>query len=298
MKCLVGIDLEHRSSSAIALLGRLNFEVLETTLLHATEPLQVALPYSAYGMFVETDEILEALQESGKEALIDAKQMALEMHLNPTTQLSEGFPIRTLCDVADQSHTDLIAITSTVRNSIGAIFGGSVARGLAIGAKQSILIARKDLPVEGPIRAVFATDQSPYCNACVRLLAEMAPQGIAHLTLLTVYEKAKHQSLLAMSQGIDAETTVDETAKRLCETGQETAKFLTTKGIPTASKVIPGHIEETIHQVMAETGADLLIVGSQGHGFLDRMVVGSTCLHEVINERYPVLLLRPTIDGA
>jgi nucleotide-binding universal stress UspA family protein len=57
--------------------------------------------------------------------------------------------------------------------------------------------------------------------------------------------------------------------------------------------VVEGTVEESIHRVMSDLKADLLIVGSQGHGFIDRIVVGSTSLHEVIGENYPVLLLRP-----
>lgn len=292
MKCVIGIDLERRSASVVALLGRLKFAIDETTLLHVTEPMQLSLPYSAYGMFTETDEIHETLRVAGEAALKEAAQGAQEFGLRPVTKLCDGYPTQSLTDFAEQSGAELIAVTSTVRNSIGAVFGGSVARGLAIGAKQSVLVARPDMPTDGALRAVFAIDQSPYCIECIKHLVAMAPKGISHLTLLTVYDKTKHESMLALMRGVDTKTAVDDASQRLTDKGEELAKWLTEQGIVTASIVIAGHVEETIHNYMTESKADLLIVGSQGHGFMDRMIVGSTSLHQVIGERYPVLVLR------
>ena len=297
MKCVVGIDLERRSASIIALLGRLQFGVEETTLLHVTEPMQLTLPYSAYGMFTETDEIYNTLREAGEGALKDAAEEAKAVGLHPKTDLTEGYPTRSLIDCARENGAGLIAITSTVRNALGAVFGGSVARGLAIAAKQSVLVARPELPTDAPLNAVFAIDQSPYCIECLKLLISMAPKGISHLTLLTVYEKAKHESMLALMRGVDMKMTTEDTAKGLADKGEELARWVTEQGIQTTSKVIPGDVDETIHKFMTESQAGLLIVGSQGHGFMDRMIVGSTSLHQVISEHYPVLLLRPSASS-
>ena len=292
MKCVVGIDLERRSESAIALLGRLQFDVEETTLLHITEPMQLALPYSAYGMFVETDEIYETLQKAGQEVLAEESKTANQLGLHPKSELCEGFPTTALTDFADQLGASIIAVTSTVRSTVSAVFGGSVARGLAISAKQSVLVAREDMPPEGPLRAVFAIDQSPYCSKCIELLAKLGPKGISHITLLTVHEQAKHEGLLSRIHTVNTKALIEEADKKLTENGELVAKWLTGNGIPTSSRVETGNVDETIHRVMNETKADLLIVGSQGHGFMDRVLVGSTSLHEVVNERYPVLLLR------
>ena len=293
MKCVVGIDLERRSAAVIALLGRLQFSIDETLLLHVTEPMQLCLPYSAYGMFVETDEIHNTLKQAGDAALTEELRLANELNLHAKTEWCEGFPTASLTDFADQSGSSLIAVTSTVRSTIGAVFGGSVARGLAISAHQSILVGREDVPAEGPLRAVFATDQSPYCAECMKLLVEFAPKGISHLTLLTVHECAKHEGLLSLIHGVDTKAALEEADKSLVAKGDSMAAWLTENGIPTASIVVSGKIEEVIHQTMHETNADLLIVGSQGHGFMDRVMVGSTSLHQIIGERYPILLLRP-----
>jgi nucleotide-binding universal stress UspA family protein len=205
----------------------------------------------------------------------------------------EGFPTPLLTDVATVRGASLVAVASSARSAIGAIFGGSVARSLGIESLHSVLVAREEVPAEGPLRVVFATDQSPYCNECMNLLVSMAPKGIAHLTLLTVYDKDKHDSVLSLMKGVDKPAALNATQTGLESKGTELAEWLTTNGIPSASKVEVGRVEEVLHKVMVETQADLLIVGSRGHGLLDRIVIGSTCLHEIVHEKYPVLLLRP-----
>ena len=295
MKCVVGIDIERRCASAIGLLARLRFPNLETQLLHVEGTLQLSLPYSAYGMFVETDQIYETLHAVGEEILAESQKEAKGLNLDCSTELSEGFPIQSLLDTADETGADLIAITSTARSTLGAVFGGSVARGLAIAGKHSVLVAREAPASEGPLRAVFATNQSPFCDECIKLLAQWAPKGLSHITLLTVHEKEKHHGILSRLHGVDASAAVEQADQTLTAKGEATAKWLTEQGIPAEFKIVDGEIEEAIHHTMQEDNAELLIVGSQGHGFVERVMVGSTALHEIISEQFPVLLLRPAV---
>ena len=292
MKAVVGIDLERNYSSAISLLGRLNFEVTEADLLHVTEPYSVTLPYSAYGVLVEADEFLAKLKESAVANLTEAEALANQWGLHPKKLMHDGFPIRALIEHADESGLDLIAVTSTISNSLGAVFGGSVARGLAIGAKHSILVARPGAVKEGPLKVVIAADQSDYCDLCLETLIHWAPKGISDAIVLTIVElKRDHRHLFGMGSiqpAIDPEYSSKVKAK-----SERFSKKLGDAGIPAHSQIVVGNIDESIHRVMLESGADLLILGSQGHGFVDRVVSGSVSLHEVIFERYPVLLLRP-----
>ncbi len=292
VKAVVGIDLEQNYSSAISLLGRLNFGITETTLLHVTEPYSLTLPYSAYGVLVEADEFLAKLKESAVANLAAAEAKANEFGLNPKTRMEDGFPIRSLIDFADDSAVDLICVTSTISNTLGAVFGGSVARGLAIAAKHSILVARESELKNGPLKIVFAVDQSEYCNLCLDLLVKWAPKGISEATILTVVEsKSDHRHLFGI--GHSHQSIAPDHSSAISENGERLARKLIEFGIPTHSKVVIGGIDVSIHQAMVESGADLLVMGSPGHSFVDRVISGSVSLHEVIFERYPVLLLRP-----
>ena len=56
--------------------------------------------------------------------------------------------------------------------------------------------------------------------------------------------------------------------------------------------VLQGNVTEVISAAMKRTGADLLIIGAHGHGFLERLVMGSTAMHVVGNEPWNTLVLR------
>jgi hypothetical protein len=48
---------------------------------------------------------------------------------------------------------------------------------------------------------------------------------------------------------------------------------------------------------MLDTKSDLLVLGAQGHGFLARLRMGSKSFHQVVSERYSVLVLRPQLPS-
>ena len=61
-------------------------------------------------------------------------------------------------------------------------------------------------------------------------------------------------------------------------------------GITIESKVIEGHPAPLL--VKASDGADILVVGSRGHGEFAGMLLGSVSEHCVTNAHCPVLVLR------
>jgi nucleotide-binding universal stress UspA family protein len=43
---------------------------------------------------------------------------------------------------------------------------------------------------------------------------------------------------------------------------------------------------------MLDTQADILVMGAQGHGFVERVFIGSVSLHQALYEPYPVMIVR------
>ena len=278
MKVVVGVDLDGHYASVLKFLGRLQFSVEETALLNVVEPIAAAMPYSAYGVLVETEDLLEAQKKASGEVLSSAEALANQLNLNPKTLVADGFPAQELTDYGAEINADLLCVTSTVTGTVDAVLGGSIARGLAISSKHSVLVARDSEVAEGGIKAVFAVDSSDYCEKCVEQLVEFAPKGIEHVILLTVKE--------SHAKGQPSEGDLKAFDERL-------AALLKEGGIDSSVQVVTGRIEDSIHQVMMDTHADLLILGSQSLGLLSRLFEGSTALHEVIHEKYPVFLIRP-----
>lgn len=291
MKCVVGVDLEGRSRSAIDFLGHLRFDVTETLLLHASESMNLVVPFGD-ALPDMTDQDYVARRKSGDQAMLLAHHWAEAYGLQPKSEMRDGFPAPGLLKAARHFEADLIAVTTKSKSPIGVAFAESIARELVISASQSILIARDGFQLHGPIRAVFATDQSRYCDACANLLIEFAPKGIEHLTLLTVVERHAPENRHMQADAGSGRPIHDGTHRAQIERGDQMAGWLTKHGIPTESMVEVGRVESMIHNVLKEKKADLLILGSQGHQFLDRLVHGSTSLHELGREPFPVLLLR------
>jgi nucleotide-binding universal stress UspA family protein len=138
---------------------------------------------------------------------------------------------------------------------------------------------------------VFATDHSSYADRCVPELLALAPRGISRLTVLSCYppEFARAIRSLLPEFVLDPAEWIEA---NLRERNEQVARTLTPLGCEIDTRVCSAPAATGIPKVMQETGADLLILGAQGHGFLDRLKMGSTSYHQVTAEPYSVLLLR------
>jgi nucleotide-binding universal stress UspA family protein len=199
-----------------------------------------------------------------------------------------------LLEFASREGSDLIAVHSVRKSALGSLFLGSVARGLAIGGSQSILISKGEPSPTGRISAVFATDHSPYATAALDKLIELRAGGIQHVHVVTAawmndYDPDVIHYDASKEDGPTQEWLEEELAKKNCLA----AELLQAAGFDVTTTVDPSKPVDAIRNAMDTRTADLLIMGAQGHGFIHRLFIGSTSLHQVVAEPYPVLLLRP-----
>jgi nucleotide-binding universal stress UspA family protein len=68
--------------------------------------------------------------------------------------------------------------------------------------------------------------------------------------------------------------------------------FLAEKGIAATLKRRVGHAAEEIAREATEAGADLIVMGSHGHGTISSMVMGSVTTKVLAHCKTPVLLIR------
>ena len=298
MKAIVGIDPEQRYESALALLGRLQFTDLHLDLTHVFRPLSATVTAEIScpepGGYVPPD-VLEQMEQSNKTRATEVLEQALckarRMDPHPTGTLMLGFPAPQLMSHADESHSDLVCVTAHRHSALECFVLGSVCRALVIGAHQSILIAKGRPEPLGDLKVVVATDHSPYSSRCVEKFLRFAPAGLGEVTVLSVVEP---ENFIPMSPEA-AKVMVEEEQKHwdeiVAKTNELRVRF---EGIGSVahSKVIMDDPAAQIAQTMRDTGADLLVMGAQGHGFLERITVGSVSLHQVVSESFPVLIIR------
>ena len=282
MKAVVGVDLEGHYISAVNLLSRLDFCGCKNYMVHVLKPNSEMVPSLL---------IKDTLDEFSEVIEVDEDIPPSAMISDTTLIVREGASAEELLKVADSTSSDLICAAATHEGALNCFVLGSICRALAIGAKQSILIVRGNPLPTGPVKAVFATDFSPYAQRSAQKLLTMAPCGLSDVTVLSVMPPSNFYPISPEA----AEAMVEQDnieLGHLQEKNEKLAKKFEIFGAKSNSIVRRGFAEEEIANVMRETQADLLIVGAQGHGFFDRVLLGSVSLHEVVSETYPVLVLR------
>ncbi|AIE86589.1 universal stress protein [Fimbriimonas ginsengisoli] len=276
MKAVIGVDTEGNYRPTINLLARLGFPNCSAELFHVDELLLAggagATPFT-YASYPTIDEVR---REQGERLLGEAEALATAAGIESTTLYAVGNPCDRLMRRGDELHCDLIAVGSTHKSRYGAFFLGSVGRGLAIGAHQSVLVSKNDVEPTGSLTAVFATDGSDYADDCLRMLARMKPKGIRRLIIVSAVEALVDRQLPK-----EIAHHVDSLVSHLCEEGFEAR-----------GHVVEGSPSEVIDAMMKASKADLVILGAQGHGFVERLFVGSVALQVVVSSPYSVLLLR------
>jgi len=207
-----------------------------------------------------------------------------------------------LIDHADAVNAELIAVNAVDHCGHPGLLPGGVARSLLLAASQSILIARPVCPKEGfrndpfrPLRAVFATDHSAYAERCMEKLRHFAPQGLAHLTVLSAYPRTEPDDCFHLSpvQRADSEAAVrDFLCARNTAALEKLAELQRPHGASYESRVVRGPISDAIAATMRDTDADLLILGAHGQGISERIALGTIPFHEAMASHYSILVLR------
>jgi nucleotide-binding universal stress UspA family protein len=292
MNILVGIDTLETSRPALELIQRLGFEETQLHLAHSMEPLAFTAPAGAgVGPGYISPDLADQQVEIGRRVLAEAAAL----YPQATTHLLNGSATEALMTVGDRIQADLIAIGSMKRHPIDAALLGSTGRSLAINSRRSFLVAKNggNRGADQPVTAVFATDHSKYADLAADLLCDFKPRGLEKLMVVTSLRDRDGMPIafpeLAPWGKQGEDWLKDEVAKRsraLCERFESA-------GISADFEVTDAHPASAISAAMKAFEADLSIMGSVGHGFLHRLFLGSTAMHQVVSEPWSVLVLRP-----
>lgn len=285
MNIVVGVDLGRHYESALNLANRLQFNYPHWILAHSVD---VAMAFSGYSVISEAPlayDFFKSASEGAQKVLDDSK--ADHPNLDIETRLLTGSAVNELIRLAEETKSELMCVHSERKGSLGSLFLGSVSRGIAIAASQSILISKGEVDPTGPVRAVLATDHSDYANRAITRFLEMKPAGIHNIHVISALH-ISGQNPTDTDTGV-VRTLFDEASAKT----NKVVERLTAAGYCATGQVINRPVHEAIDEAMESVKADLLIIGGQGHGFVHRALLGSTTLHQVVAEPYSVLVIRP-----
>ena len=196
MKTDVGVDSDGLYRPALNLLARLAFEGQRLHLLHVGEHVPLLTPFMPGPDELPVPQVEEAERDAGQALLQRVSREASEHGFEAEASYDVGNPAHRLIAQADAEEADLIAVGAARKGKYGSFFLGSVGRGLAIGAHQSVLVVKGEVAPTGGVRVVLATDHSEYASRCVDRLLSLRPRGIESITVVTASD-AEHPEDLA-----------------------------------------------------------------------------------------------------
>ena len=293
MKAVLGVDLENRWRKSAHFLKAMNYADLEVRLVHAVRSMMPDGQFPAVGPMHPYGQLIAGLEQYGRGELAKADDFFESAGIPCTTTLHYGDPSQALDQEADDLHADLMVVAAERKSSFGHLFFGSVAKGVLIGASHSVLFAKKEPPEGRGLKAIFATDHSPYADRCVELLLANPPRSLSRLIVLTADSHTLSMTpLLGSEYGPLAVEIAPEWSESLPDRNLALTDKLKELAQVVESRVIEGRAGEVIDEQMKLEEADLLIICAQGHGFLERVTMGSTSFNQVISSDHSVLVLR------
>jgi nucleotide-binding universal stress UspA family protein len=288
---LVGIDNDGFYAPAMHLAGRLAFEKAEWHLGHVESPFTpMGTPFSS-GEEVAVE--LESARQDSVELMDKASDQACRYGIGARTHFMEGPTTASMMSLSDDLNADLVAIGSHRTGVLASVFLGSMGRALAIGSKHSLLIGRGKVKESGPVSAVFATDHSYYAMRALEHMIAMKPTGLKTITLLTAYDPSELEGTYFDELTEEALAEKKTLHQKLTALSELAVSKLRRAGYTAHYEMKPGNVHDAINRAMDEIKPDLLILGAQGHGFLDRLLVGSVALHHVVAEPHSLMIIRP-----
>jgi len=294
MKAVVGIDASAESFNALGLVRRLSFSQAQLQLVHVIERLSpeewANKPQNANDALTQ---FLKIQEKEGQECLEKAANLAKEYQIPAETFLKYGSTVANqLLQIAQNAKADLLVIGSRDESAFGKMLIGSVGRKLVSSSPHSLCICRSDFSQGAePFDAVFATDHSEYAERCVDTLLKLAPRGLRRLTIMTAYPREMARSIRSLMPHVPKDLSL-WLEGHLEQQNRKLRERLSSLGCEIQSKVVSSEPDAAIEATMSETSSRLLIMGAQGHGFLERLATGSHTFRQAVAGKHSVLILR------
>lgn len=273
---VVGVDGSPESLRAAAVARRIAEAAgarLQVT--HAVPEKQLAKAVGRVPVYV--DGVFEQTLADARRRIATKLRDVVEPAVIRTLDVRAGRAARVVSDSVARCRAGLVVLGGKRHGRLSRAFGGSTAH---------YLVRVLDIPVlitatAATRRVLIAIDRSP---AAGRTLAEgiaLARLVGARVRVLHVVEPIRYTAVVARAP--DFERFLQRSRAAL-------ARSAARVGIAASDTAVrQGVVADAIRAEAAAWRADLIVVGSQGKGFVDRLLIGSTT--EALLERLPASLV-------
>jgi nucleotide-binding universal stress UspA family protein len=254
-------------------------------LVHAT-PEAWTVPSAPHTFAINPDGLNEAARDAARATVAQLLHDTVPADTLARLEVRSGRPARVLRDAAHELDVGLVVLGGKHHSAIGRWVVGSTAHALARSLDVPLLVAIAG----GPIRKVLAAvDLSEAAGPTVHAAERFAGMLGASLRVLHVVEP------LPVIPDTPLHFNDDEVLERSREHLERYVWPLI--NLPDAETVIRrGLAVDVIAADAATEGADLVVVGSHGKGWVDRILIGSVT--ERVLSALPVSVLVVPVTGA
>ena len=212
----------------------------------------------------------QALRARGETLLQETVAAAETLGLSLTTALEFGHPAQVLADI--QSRTELVVLGRQGEHSKTApdITGSTMERFIRRADRPCLVTPAVFKPVS---KILVGMDGSPSAGHALREAIDLANALKIPLVILTV-----------------AETESDR--PRAQQANLEAHSIARAHDCAAAAAIAIGAPATQVMAQATETGCDLVVLGSHGHGWIYDRLIGSVAAHVVTSGQMPVLLVR------
>jgi nucleotide-binding universal stress UspA family protein len=223
-------------------------------------------------------------------ATVGATDIAVDL------KLGEGDVVHEIVEEARAGGADLIVIGTHGRSGFERLVLGSVAHKLLRKASCSVLtVPPASAAPPAPrlfARILVATDFSGAADRAMTYAFSLAQEAEAHLTVVHVVEMPATTGEWVYSTN-DMTKLVGEVMRISAERLSAAVPGTVREWCDVKERLETGRPDREILRAAAEERAALIVLGTHGHGVLDRFFFGSTAEHVIRQAHCPVLAVRP-----
>lgn len=260
-KILVATDLSPASETAVSLAANLT-ETLdaEVILFNAISP----IVFVDYGAF-DDDTMTRAMNDQAKRIEMKLQEMADEhfpQHVKVATRAVSGYPISSICRVADDENVDLIIMGTHGRNPVMSFLIGSVVQGVQYRTSRPLItVPQSRNPMESEEIMTILCPVN-FTDTALRALTHAAELGAklgAEVLALNLVEADELADIHDVTRRL--ELWIPDALKEIC-----LVRVLVRRG----------NAAEEVVRYANQQNVDLIVIGARHKRFADTTVLGTT----------------------
>lgn len=295
MKALLGIDGSASSNVAVEAAASLAWPAGSDVEIVSVVPADTELfggPWPA-AAYVQSTEVRDRLaSELGRQLEIAASAIRRE-GLSVRTRLLEGRSASEIVRLATQGDVDIVILGARGHGALERMLLGSVSAEVVDRAPCPVLVARR----RPSSRVLLGTDGSPDAQHAIDFMAASELWRGATVRVASVIDLPTTWWLgvtpMDAVAATEPSTSVQvEASRHGQEVAQAAATQLAADGYIADAVVREGDSAGALVAEAVAWGADLIVVGTRGHGLLKRFLLGSTARNVLHHAPMSVLIVR------